>query len=490
MFRLTKYLFIVGLPLAVVVIILLTWMFRLVAIHDVQKVSEKSNVILTRAMANVLWPQIHGLVASLNDEKKSQQGTVEPHSEMAMDMIGLMLDEPLSELVRGTNVVKVKLFGLDGLTLFSTESGQAGDVHPENYEGIANARTGENTAYVRHYEQFPSLDGSVLRDRYVLSSYMPLRNTTSREIEAVIEIYTDITNVYDQIHGSQYKFAMVLSSVFVLVGFVLFIIVRYLESMIQNNIELAVARDSEKDANKAKSRFLANMSHELRTPLNAIIGYSELLAEDCNSDGNQAAAKDLSKIRTAARHLLNLINEILDLSKIEAGQVELFVEDVKIASLLDEVDTVIKPLVAERNNRLAVECPVRAEFLRTDVMKLRQILFNLLSNACKFTENGRIKLTIELHHHWLTLVISDTGIGMTPEQQRNLFKPFVQADGSTTRKYGGTGLGLAISKQFCEMMGGTIKVSSEAGKGTTFTVCIPAVIEMENNSPELTETAA
>jgi signal transduction histidine kinase len=490
MFRLTKYLFIVGLPLAILIIILLTWMFRLVAFSDVQKVSEKSNVILTRAMANVLWPQIHGLVASLNDEKKSQQNVVEPHSEMAMDMIGVMLEEPLSDLVIGTNVVKVKLFGLDGLTLFSTEPGQAGDVNAENYKGIANARAGEFTAYVRHYEQFPSLDGSVLRDRYVLSSYMPLHNTTSREIEAVIEIYTDITNVYDQIHVSQYKFALVLSSVFVLVGFVLFIVMRYLERMIKNNIELAVARDSEKDANKAKSRFLANMSHELRTPLNAIIGYSELLAEDCHSDGNQAAAKDLSKIRTAARHLLNLINEILDLSKIEAGQLELFVEDVKIGNLLDEVSTVIKPLIAERNNHLTVECSVRAEFIRTDVMKLRQILFNLLSNASKFTENGMINVKLELHHHWLTLVISDTGIGMTPQQQKNLFKPFVQADGSTTRKYGGTGLGLAISRQFCEMMGGTINVSSEAGKGTTFTMCIPAAIEMENRTEEITESAA
>lgn len=490
MFRLTKYLFIVGLPLAVIIILLLTWMFRLVAFHDVQKVSEKSNVILTRAMANVLWPQIHGLVASLNEEKKLQQSTVEPHSEMAVDMIGVMLEEPLSELVTGTNVVKVKLFGLDGLTLFSSEAGQAGDVNPENYKGIANARAGEFTAYVRHYEQFPSMDGSVLRDRYVLSSYMPLRNTTSREIEAVIEIYTDITNVYDQIHLSQYKFAMVLSSVFALVGFVLFIIVRYLERMVQNNIELAVARDSEKDANKAKSRFLANMSHELRTPLNAIIGYSELLAEDCHSDGNQAAANDLSKIRTAARHLLNLINEILDLSKIEAGQVQLFVEDVTIGNLLDEVATVIKPLVAERNNRLTVECPVRAESVHTDVVKLRQILFNLLSNAAKFTQNGLINLNIELHGHWLILAISDTGIGMTPEQQKNLFKPFVQADGSTTRKYGGTGLGLAISKQYCEMMGGTINVSSKTGEGTKFTVCIPAAIEKDNKAGELTESAA
>jgi signal transduction histidine kinase len=330
----------------------------------------------------------------------------------------------------------------------------------------------------------------MLHDRYVLSSYMPLRNTGTHEIEAVIEIYTDITDVYDQIHVSQYKFALVLSGVFVVMGFVLFFTVRFLERTIQNNIELAVARDSEKDANKAKSRFLANMSHELRTPLNAIIGYSELLAEDCDAEGNHAAAQDLSRIQTAARHLLNLINEILDLSKIEAGQMALFVEDVQIGTLLDEVVSVLKPLIAERNNVLNVDCTNRGETLKTDAVKLRQILLNLISNAAKFTENGAISVRAESQGNWFTMVVSDTGIGMTPSQMKNLFKAFVQADGSTTRKYGGTGLGLAISRQFCEMMDGTIEVNSEAGKGTTFTVRIPATIVEEGNSVELTESAA
>jgi signal transduction histidine kinase len=319
---------------------------------------------------------------------------------------------------------------------------------------------------------------------------MPLRNTSNQNIEAVIEIYTDITDVYDQIHVSQYKFALVLSCVFVVMGFVLFFTLRYLERTIQNNIELVVARDSEKDANKAKSRFLANMSHELRTPLNAIIGYSELLAEDCDTEGNHAAAKDLSKIRTAARHLLNLISEILDLSKIEAGQMGLFVENVSIGKLLDEVVSVLNPLIVERNNILKMECGNPREKIKTDVVKLRQILFNLLSNASKFTENGTIIISIESQHGWLTINISDTGIGMSQGQMNNLFKPFVQADGSTTRKYGGTGLGLAISKQFCEMMGGTIAVSSTVGTGTTFTVRIPAAIETENAAEELTESAA
>jgi signal transduction histidine kinase len=282
---------------------------------------------------------------------------------------------------------------------------------------------------MQFHDKLISLKGDVLYDRYVLSSYMPLRNAASQEIEAVIEIYTDITDVYDQIHVSQYKFALVLSCVFIVVGFVLFFTMRYLERMIQNNIELAVARDSEKDANKAKSQFLANMSHELRTPLNAIIGYSEMLEEDCDSDGNQAAKKDLSRIQSAARHLLNIINEILDLSKIEAGQVELFVEITAIGDLLDEVVSVLKPLFAERHNELTVHCAVHSQNIQTDVVKLRQILFNLLSNASKFTKKGTISLCVELQENWLSIIVSDTGIGMSQDQMNNLFKPFVQADG-------------------------------------------------------------
>jgi signal transduction histidine kinase len=490
MFRLTKYLFIVGLPLAIIIIILLTWMFRIVAFNDIQKVSEKSNIILTRAMANVLWPQIHGLVASKETELNVQRNSENIQTSMVLDMIGVMMDEPLAELVIGTNVLKVKLFALDGLTLFSTETDQAGQRIPEDYGEINNARSGEITGHIQFYENFGSLKGEVLHDRYVLSSYMPLRNTNNREIEAIIEIYTDITDVYDQIHVSQYKFALVLSGVFLVVGFVLFFTMRYLERMIQNNIELAVARDSEKDANKAKSQFLANMSHELRTPLNAIIGYSEMLEEDCDSDGNQAAKKDLSRIQIAARHLLNVINEILDLSKIEAGQVEMFVEAIPIGNLLDEVVSVLKPLIVESRNTLNIHCAIRSEKIQTDVVKLRQILFNLLSNAAKFTANGAINLNIERQNNWLTMVIRDTGIGMTQDQIKNLFKPFVQADGSTTRKYGGTGLGLAISKQYCEMMGGAISVSSEPGKGSTFTVQLPAGVESPNLLADITASAA
>ncbi len=231
------------------------------------------------------------------------------------------------------------------------------------------------------------------------------------------------------------------------------------------------------EANTTKSKFLANMSHELRTPLNAIIGYSEMLIEEITDRGTPGLVLDVQKIHGAGKHLLGLINNILDLSKVEAGKIELFLETFAIAPLLKEVTDTLSPLVAKNHNALVVNCPATIGSMRADVTKLRQSLFNLLSNASKFTENGTITLAVERQAGWITFSVSDTGISMTPAQQQKLFQPFTQADASTTRKYGGTGLGLVITQQFCEMMGGTIQVESEAGQGTTFMIRLPAQVQ-------------
>jgi signal transduction histidine kinase/DNA-binding response OmpR family regulator len=229
------------------------------------------------------------------------------------------------------------------------------------------------------------------------------------------------------------------------------------------------------EANTTKSKFLANMSHELRTPLNAIIGYSEMLIEEISDRGTPGLVPDVQKIHGAGKHLLGLINNILDLSKVEAGKIELFLETFAIAPLLGEVTDTLSPLVAKNHNALVINCPANIGSMRADVTKLRQSLFNLLSNASKFTENGTITLAVERRESgWVTFSVSDTGIGMTLAQQQKLFQPFTQADASTTRKYGGTGLGLVITRQFCELMGGTLQVKSQAGQGTTFTIRLPA----------------
>jgi PAS domain S-box-containing protein len=248
----------------------------------------------------------------------------------------------------------------------------------------------------------------------------------------------------------------------------------------QAELELHQAKAQAEAATLAKSRFLANMSHELRTPLNAVIGITEMLLEDAEKSGPDDLIEPLQRITRAGKHLLNLINEILDLAKIEAGRIGLRVETFDLASLIDEVTATVRPLADANRNRLVVRCPDDIGTMRADPVRVRQIVFNLLSNASKFTENGEITLALARERvgvrDWLRLTVRDTGIGMTPEQMDKVFLEFSQADSSTTRRYGGTGLGLAITRRLCQAMGGDIAVDSELAVGTTFMVRIPASI--------------
>jgi signal transduction histidine kinase/DNA-binding response OmpR family regulator len=229
-----------------------------------------------------------------------------------------------------------------------------------------------------------------------------------------------------------------------------------------------------------KSQFLANMSHELRTPLNAIIGYSEMLQEDAVQLGAEELVTDLGKIHASGQHLLGLINAVLDLAKIEAGKMDLYLETFGVSDMVRYVMEIIAPLAQKKANRLEIECDENAGSMYADLTKVRQALFNLLSNACKFTENGTVALGVTREEldgaGWLVFSVRDTGIGMTPEQMERLFQEFSQADSSTTRKYGGTGLGLALSRRLCHMMGGDITVESEPGHGSTFTLRLPAEV--------------
>ena len=244
--------------------------------------------------------------------------------------------------------------------------------------------------------------------------------------------------------------------------------------------ELKILREQAQNASKAKSDFLANMSHELRTPLNAIIGYSEMLMEEAEDDGLDTYSDDLSKINSSGEHLLTLINDILDLSKIEAGKMELHIEEFEFEKHLSQIEATAKPLVEKNGNKFVIEKPDNIKKLTNDQTKLRQILFNMLSNAAKFTKKGTVTLAITESGDDIKFAVIDTGIGMNEEQLGKVFEEFTQAESSSSKDYGGTGLGLPISKMMTEMMGGRMDVESEAGKGTTFSITIPIEVQEEN----------
>ena len=271
----------------------------------------------------------------------------------------------------------------------------------------------------------------------------------------------------------------------------------------KRDTELQEARVAAERANQAKSNFLSFMSHELRTPLTAIIGFSEMLMSEIESQGRPEWVDDLRRVHDSGKYLLELINDILDISKIEAGKMDVHLETFDIPALVRDVKDVMRPLVERKNNHLVIECPEDLGAMQADRIKVRQCLLNLLSNASKFTDNGTVRLEVrrkvnlDPNHSagksqtsTISFVVSDTGIGMTPEQVAKLFRAFTQADDSTSRRYGGTGLGLALTRKFCQIMGGDVTVTSEPGKGSIFTIELPIKVAQQGGTITLTPAEA
>ena len=464
-------------------VVVVTWMYRVVALEDLKKLTEKNTVMLSRTMANVIWPQIRHMVNATTDHKEGNHDHAR-HIAGILEIIRTLLDEPIGDLLRGTSVIKIKIFNTKGLTVYSTDHSQAGKQMDSDYKGSIAITENRTISLASFKESIRDFNQNELTNRFVISSYLPLNLEDSSEIDGVIEIYNDATEIYEQINESQITFASVLFSTIFIIYLLLYFFVRRVDKVVKSNIDLAIARDTEKEANQAKSTFLANMSHELRTPLNAIIGYSEIIQESALDNKDKESLEDSRRIHSAARHLLHLINEVLDISKIEAGQESVWIEYIKLHNLVDDVAELIQPAVQKNNNRLKIDFDSQLDCIKTDAVKLKQVFFNLLSNAAKFTENGEINLILRKEGGWLTVLIVDTGLGIKSENMHKVFKPFSQVDYSSTRKFGGTGLGLAITRHYCEMLGGSIEVSSEYKLGTTFTVRLPINLPYDEVSPK------
>jgi signal transduction histidine kinase len=311
---------------------------------------------------------------------------------------------------------------------------------------------------------------------------LPIQNQVMQELTSMLDFSTQRVNkLLDEEKREEprkVRLAIVLATITLLIIISVAVLVMRIISL--SETELVRAREDAQAANRHKSVFLANMSHELRTPLTAILGYSEILIEDASAKGLDDMAADLQRVNCAGKHLLEMINDVLDLAKVEAGKMELQVEEFNTAALINEIVATISPLLVKNHNKLELLSLTDLGNMHTDANKVRQTLLNLLSNATKFTSDGHIKLTAARERHdnqdWLTFRVTDTGIGMDSEQMSRLFQAFSQGDPSTTRKYGGTGLGLAISKRFCNLMGGDLTVESQAGVGSTFTVKLPATV--------------
>ncbi|WP_455217693.1 sensor histidine kinase [Kaarinaea lacus] len=503
--HLTSFFSLVSIPILILAIILLVFIYRLVVHESLQRQVELNNITVTKSLSNSLWEQIKVLELS----PQSREGWA--LNEIYVDVV----NKDIYEYLNGTPVIKFKLYNVHGRTIYSTAKEEIGKDSLDDYLIKEVLSTRQPVSMRSHYEEFHSIGGRLTNVK-VLATLIPKFETNElvpeylRKVEGVFEVFTDITQPMKKIEQSLYNFLVVLVFVFSFIYLALYIMVKHADSVISKNKEdlknkiieveninevledntreLAIARDIANHANVAKSQFLANMSHELRTPLNAILGYSELVAEEIQQYKNEVIEKDLEKIHQAGAHLLELIDGILDLSKIEAGQMELHREAINISHLLEDIKDTVMPLVKKNNNDIKLDLDFDDVILFGDITKIRQILFNLISNAAKFTSNGTITLASRMlkvnNDRKIVFEVADTGIGIAPENIDKLFDPFEQEDISTTRKYGGTGLGLTITKRFCTMMEGEIEVDSEQGKGTKFIVYLPFI-----EAPTMTQQA-
>jgi len=495
----------------IIAVVAIGWFYKTFAVNLLEQQSAKTNIILSKVIYNSLHIGIEtklGVKNLYNDESVEFISDPKNHS---------FLNTVIYDSIEQTPVVKVKIYNSKLKTIYSTIQENIGKtIDDVNIKEVI--KSGESFTEINHYQQF-DLEGSTLNNVTLLTTYIPMminHEMTSPSINefGMFGIYVDVTERYQSIINSQWGFVSVIATVLFFIYSVLYFEVRrinYLTSIKQldldnelrkaektnmvlgkNFAKVATKRDRAVKENEAKSQFLANMSHELRTPLNAIIGYSEMISDDMDDGLTDRVKEDSRRINNAGKHLLIIINDILDISKIEAGKMELNIEEFNINDMLNEIIATSKPLADKNNNKLIVKTNHKIVTIHSDLTRARQILLNLVSNAIKFTKGGEITIvtndSIINEQQSIEFIVQDTGIGVDEKYINKIFSPFNQADLSSSKKYEGTGLGLTISKLFCELMNGSISVKSKLGHGSRFSVNLP--ILLGNNNLVINESPA
>ncbi len=495
----------------VIAVVLIGWVYRSFSINLLEEQSAENNALLSKIIYNSIHIGIEtklGVHNLYNDESIAFISDKRNHP---------FLTSIINDSIEKTTVVKVKIYDPKLKNIYSTTKENSGKIIDAS-NVIKVYDTGKSFTEIKHYEQF-TIDGEIFNDVSLLTTYIPMLMTHEIEESNIKEyglfgIYVNVTDRYQSIVNSQWRFVSMISLVLLIISILLYIEVRrinYITNKKQDDLDVelrkaektnlvlgknfakvATKRDRAVKENEAKRQFLANMSHELRTPLNAIIGYSEMISDDMDEGETGKVKEDSVRINSAGKHLLIIINDILDISKIEAGKMELNVEEFNINDMVRELVATSKPLADKNKNTIIVNSNQSVTSIESDLTRTRQILLNLLSNAIKFTKEGEISVSINDStidgHSSVEFVVQDSGIGLDAKYIEEIFSPFNQADSSSSKKYEGTGLGLTISKLFCELMNGTISVKSEIGHGSTFYVNIPRRVKVNRDNKVIVES--
>ncbi len=493
-------------------VVIIGWFYKSFALNLLEEQSTDTNVLLSKTIHN-----------SLHIGIETKLGVNHLFSDDSLNFISNKKNHPfltslIHDSIEQTSIVKVKIFNPKLIIIYSTIQDNIGKTMDElSIREVI--KTGKNYTEIKHYEKF-NIEGKTLKNITLLTTYIPMNiphEMTSVALDeyGLFGIYVDVTDRYDSIISSQWEFISVITIVFFILYSTLYFEVRKINRITtekqinlddelrkaektnlvlgKNFAKVATKRDRAVKENEAKSQFLANISHELRTPLNAIIGYSEMISDDIDDGIIDRVKEDSGRINSAGKHLLIIINDILDISKIEAGKMELNIEEFNVNDMVSEIVATSKPLADKNNNKLNLISNNITRKINSDLTRTRQILLNLISNAIKFTKDGTISITVNDSIingiDAIEFVVEDTGIGLDEININKIFKPFDQADLSSSKKYEGTGLGLTISKLFCEIMNGTISVKSSLGKGSIFSVRIPVQVDNKKSSTELDDSS-